>query len=192
MARNETHRRHRLTASRHNLTPYDSTRYIIALGSNQRHRRLGAPRNIVVHAIDQLANRGMIVLLRSDIVNSRPLGPSLRQYANGVIMIESPLPPIPLLNQLKAIEAEFGIRRGQRWSQRVLDLDIILWSDGPFVSDKPALATPHPAMHLRDFVLGPASQIAADWRDPITGLTVKQLRFRQKRAKPLDRKPKPH
>jgi 2-amino-4-hydroxy-6-hydroxymethyldihydropteridine diphosphokinase len=146
----------------------------------------------LAHAIDRLAAVGMTILHCSDIIISRPIGPSSRQYANSVIVIESPLSPIQLLNQLKEIEVEFGIRRGQRWSQRVLDLDIILWSDGPFVSQHPDLAIPHPAMHLRDFVLGPAAQIAPYWRDPITGLTMKQLCFRQKRAKPLDRKPNPH
>jgi 2-amino-4-hydroxy-6-hydroxymethyldihydropteridine diphosphokinase len=34
---------------------------------------------------------------------------------------------------------------------------------------------------LRHFVLGPAAAIAAGWRDPVSGLTVRQLAARLNR-----------
>ncbi|RYD41366.1 MAG: 2-amino-4-hydroxy-6-hydroxymethyldihydropteridine diphosphokinase, partial [Verrucomicrobiaceae bacterium] len=55
----------------------------------------------------------------------------------------------------------------------VLDLDIVLWSGGIWVS--PGLAIPHPAFRERGFVLSPAMDVAADWRDPVTGLKVRHL-----------------
>lgn len=49
----------------------------------------------------------------------------------------------------------------------------------------PGLTVPHVAYRTRDFVLRPALPIAADWRDPLGGLTVRQLLHRLRRAKPL-------
>jgi 2-amino-4-hydroxy-6-hydroxymethyldihydropteridine diphosphokinase len=83
--------------------------------------------------------------------------------------------------QLQSIEARFGRRRrGQRWRARVLDLDIVLWSGGAWAS--PGLIVPHVAFRERLFVLGPAAKIAGDWRDPVTGLSLRQLLARLKRS----------
>lgn len=181
-----------------------ASQYVIALGSNQRHRHFGGPRAVIAAALDRLSQSDLSIAACSDIINSRPIGPSQRQYANAAITVETSLTPSDLLVALKKIEAEFGPRRGQAWSSRVLDLDIILWSGGTYVEDRPALAIPHPMMRERAFVMGPASQIAGQWRDPLTGLKLIQLwhrlkRFRdhdnkdsENRAKPLDRRTMPH
>lgn len=108
------------------------------------------------------------------------MGPGTRSYANAVALIESDLDPPALLAHLKSIERAHGRRPGRRWGDRVLDLDIIGWSGGIWAS--PGLAIPHPAFRDRRFVLAPLVEIAADWRDPVTHLTARQLLAR------LDRK----
>jgi 2-amino-4-hydroxy-6-hydroxymethyldihydropteridine diphosphokinase len=161
--------------------------YLIALGSNQRHPLAGRPEKVLVQAVEAMEMPDIDVFAVSRTVMSAPIGPSLRRYANAAAIISSPLTPAELLERLHSIEAHFGRgRRGQQWRQRVLDLDIIFWSGGIFVSDQPALAIPHTAMRQRGFVLGPAAQIAPDWRDPITNLTIRQLFRRLNCAKPLD------
>ncbi len=85
-----------------------------------------------------------------------------------------------MLARLKPIEARFGRRPGQHWGARVLDLDIILWSEGPWSS--PGLTVPHPAFRERRFVLDPLLRVAPEWRDPLTGLTVRQLAHRLRRG----------
>lgn len=167
------------------------TRYLIALGSNQRHRRYGRPSHVLHAAVEQLG-REMSVHTMSKIIVSRPIGPSDRSYANAAAIIESELAPLAMLSQLKNVERQFGRRRGQRWSKRILDLDILLSDAGVFSSLKPSLCIPHYALRDRLFVLIPAAEIAPLWHDPISNLTVQHLLYRLKRAKPLDPKQKHH
>lgn len=157
------------------------TRFLIALGSNQRHVRHGLPSNVISTAVTALEQQGLSVLKHSATLSSRPVGPSNRAYANAAAIIETELEPSNLLTLLKYIESCFGARRGQAWSRRVLDLDIILWSEGSFSGHNPQLTIPHPMMRKRPFVLRPAAEIAANWRDPVTGLTMAQLATRKSR-----------
>jgi 2-amino-4-hydroxy-6-hydroxymethyldihydropteridine diphosphokinase len=144
------------------------TSYVIGLGSNRRGRH-GSPEREVRAAIDALGG----VVAASPIVASAPLGPSIRRFANAVALIESDEAPLDLLARLKAIEARFGRRRGQRWGARVIDLDIILWSGGSWAG--PGLIVPHVEFRERAFVLGPLAMIVPTWRDPVTHRTVRQL-----------------
>jgi 2-amino-4-hydroxy-6-hydroxymethyldihydropteridine diphosphokinase len=133
------------------------------------------------------------VFAQSRIIESAPLGPSRRRYANAAVLIATALEPGDLLERLHDIERHFGRdRSGQRWRARPLDLDIILWSGGLWESAAPDLAIPHPAFRNRAFVLAPAAEIAPALRDPISGLTLRQLFHRLNRPKPLDRSASPH
>ena len=161
-------------------------RYLIALGSNKRHHRHGAPERVLAAALDALAARCIAVLAAAPVVQSAPLGPSKRRYANGAALIESDLDPEELLSLLKSTERQFGRRSGgQRWSSRVLDLDIVLWSDGAWSS--PELTIPHKSFRQRDFVLRPGRALAPLWRDPITGLSLNHLHARLTRPRRLPR-----
>lgn len=136
-------------------------------------------------AVEAVALLGDVAAV-APVISSDPIGPSLRRYANGALVLESALEPLALLRALKQIEADFGRRaRGQRWSSRVLDLDIVLWSGGCFGA--PELVVPHRLFRERRFVLGPAVSIVPCWRDPVSGLTVRQLHARLTRPRPLPR-----
>ncbi len=151
--------------------------YLIALGSNQPHRRHGSPRKVLAAALARLDRKGLHLEAASPVMTSQPLGPSRRCYANGAAVVRSKLDPPEMLERLQHIERKFGRHRsGQRWGARVLDLDIVLWSGGAFAA--PGLIVPHAQFRLRSFVLRPASTIAPGWRDPISGLTLRQLNFR--------------
>ena len=166
-------------------------RYLIALGSNVRHPRYGAPPQVLRAALEALDHEKRIGLATaSRIVASAPLGPpngpAHRRYANAAAIVHSKLDPPALLARLHALEHRFARRRrGRRWSSRTLDLDIVLWSGGPWAS--PGLTIPHPAFREREFVLAPSLAIARDWRDPLTGHSIAHLAARLRRPCPLVR-----
>lgn len=163
-------------------------RYIVALGSNQRHGIFGPPPRILVRAMASMGALGTVER-RSAIHASAPIGPSNRRFANAVVELVTDLAPVDLLSALQRIERGYGRRRGQRWSRRVLDLDILLWERGWFRS--PHLTIPHVHLAARRFVLAPAAEIVPGWQDPHSRLTIRHLAYRLTRAKPLDRGPPP-
>ncbi len=161
--------------------------YAIALGSNRRHHRYGSPSATLRAATTYLARNSLRVTARSPIIASVPVGPSIRTYANAAVTIDTDLSPEELLDLLKGIERTFGRRRGQRWSTRTLDLDIILWSGGCYTGPNPTI--PHPLFRQRIFVLRPLRTVAPDWIDPVTRKTVRQLfaQAAKRRPKTVDR-----
>ncbi|KQM19259.1 2-amino-4-hydroxy-6-hydroxymethyldihydropteridine diphosphokinase [Novosphingobium sp. Leaf2] len=156
-------------------------RYLIALGSNQRHASHGSPRAVVAAAIKALDRGTFTLMTASRVIDSAPLGPSLRRYANAAALVRTRHEPPAVLRKLHKIERRFGRRRrGQQWGARVLDLDIVMWSGGLHegTSRGQSLTIPHPEFRDRPFVTGPARQIAGLWRDPLTNLTIRQLHAR--------------
>ena len=163
-----------------------TTSYAIALGSNRRHGRHGSPKEVLRAALEALAGLGHVEAA-SRIHGTPALGPAGRGFANAVALIASDLRPDELLRALKAIEKSFGRRAGRRWGPRVLDLDIILWSQGFWGGPGPII--PHREMDRRRFVLEPLAEIAPGWRDPVSGFNVRQLLHRLRKAAPVDPDP---
>ena len=154
--------------------------YAIAIGSNRPHGRYGRPPDVVDAAIGEL-DRRFSLFDASPIVLNSAHGGAGRDFANAVALVESELEPPQMLSELKALERDFGRRRGKRWGARVLDLDIALWSGGDFHSRR--LTIPHPQIHRRTFVLRPLAAIAPSWR--VRGsLSARHLSHRLARGRP--------
>lgn len=158
--------------------------YAIALGSNQPRSSRLTPRKLVERAMERLSRKPFTALASSAVIETAPLGPSQRRYANAAILVRTFLHPDELIEKLHRIERKAGRhRRCRKWSARPLDLDIILWSAGMWACDR--LVIPHRSFRERAFVLVPLSQIARDWRDPVTNFSVSQLLARHKKPRPL-------
>jgi 2-amino-4-hydroxy-6-hydroxymethyldihydropteridine diphosphokinase len=154
--------------------------YAVALGSN-RAGKLGAPVIVIEKAIDALTTIGCVTT-RSTTHATPAIGSARRRFANAAALIETDLAPPALLAALKAIERDFGRRPGQRWGDRTLDLDILLWSGGRVRTR--TLAIPHIHLAHRRFVLDPLAEIAPNWRLPGKARAIRHLRARLTRRGP--------
>jgi len=154
--------------------------YAIAIGSNRRHIRHGAPTGVVAAAIAEL-DAAFGLFAASPLLINPAIGGAGREFANAVALVEASLAPEEMLAAVKTIERDFGRRPGKRWGARVLDLDLVAWSGGRFSSRR--LTIPHPRLAGRDFVLGPLGAIAPGWR-LIGALTACHLAARQGKRRP--------
>jgi 2-amino-4-hydroxy-6-hydroxymethyldihydropteridine diphosphokinase len=80
------------------------------------------------------------------------------QFLNGVVALETELPPRELLDVLLAVERGLGRERRERWGPRTIDLDLLLYGDE--VIDEDGLTVPHPRLRERRFVLEPLADLA--------------------------------
>ncbi|MGE4323724.1 MAG: 2-amino-4-hydroxy-6-hydroxymethyldihydropteridine diphosphokinase [Sphingobium sp.] len=156
--------------------------YVLAMGSNQPLTRALPPARVLDAAIARLTDLHVAIIAISPTIQSAPLGPSRRRFANLALTITTTAGPAALLRLVKRIETELGRRRGQRWAARTIDIDLLLWSGGRVRSRR--LSIPHPALGERDFVLKPLQHVAPLWRHPLSGLTMRHLHARRRKARP--------
>jgi 2-amino-4-hydroxy-6-hydroxymethyldihydropteridine diphosphokinase len=144
---------------------------LIALGSN-----LGDRAAHLRQAVEELARTtGVQVVARSAWHETRPVGGPDAQpaYLNGAVLASTRRDPATLWAELTRIERQLGRVRDQRWEARTIDLDILLYDR--VTVDTAELVIPHPRMHYRRFVLGPAREVAPWMVHPPSGWTVSRL-----------------
>ena len=94
-------------------------------------------------------------------------------FLNCAGALETTKTPEQLITAILQIEHEMGRQRLQKKGPRIIDIDILLFSDR--IVDLPELTVPHSAMHQRRFVLEPLAEIAPQARHPVLKKTVREL-----------------
>jgi len=100
------------------------------------------------------------LIKQSSLYRSEPFG-GVEQpdFVNAVAALLTQLSAQDILRELQRIENERGRERGDvRWGPRILDLDLLVYSDQ--VIDELDLSVPHPGISERNFVLLPLGEIA--------------------------------
>lgn len=168
--------------------------HLVALGGNMPSAK-GESVETLRAALDRIASSGCELLAVSRFYRTPCFPPGAGpDYVNAAAMIACDAAPEAVLNLLHRVEAEFGRERVKRWGQRTLDLDLIgagdavlpdlatyqAWHDlAPDAQQSEApdrLILPHPRMHERAFVLVPLADVAPEWRHPVLGRTVVEMR----------------
>jgi len=94
-------------------------------------------------------------------------------FINTVAEVNTDRDPVELLKYCLLIEREAGRIRDQSRGPRPIDLDILFYGDLQIQTAN--LVVPHPRYADRRFVLAPLAELAPDFRDPISGVTMQQL-----------------
>jgi 2-amino-4-hydroxy-6-hydroxymethyldihydropteridine diphosphokinase len=144
----------------------------IGLGAN-----MGDREHNLLRAVAELGKLpGTKIAALSSFYDSEPVGPVPQDnFLNGVLAMESTLPPRELLQELLRIEVTvFKRRRGIPLGPRTMDLDLLLYGN-EIIAAAPELIVPHPRLHERRFMLLPLHEIAPDLVHPVLGKTVHTL-----------------
>jgi 2-amino-4-hydroxy-6-hydroxymethyldihydropteridine diphosphokinase len=145
----------------------------IGLGSN-----LGDRHSSITSALDMLRQAEHIEFVRvSEVIETAPLaGLDQPDYLNAVAEIKTALSAQDLYKKLTEIETSLGRNRDEKWSSRVIDLDLLLF--GSEIINTPNLTVPHPQMHLRSFVLSGLCRLNSELLHPILKEPVNELAAR--------------
>lgn len=141
-------------------------RVIIGIGSN-----LGDKRAFCKQAVREIAQLDQtdVLSLSSFYDSGALLLPNSPKewnipFLNFALLGETTLSPVDLLHQLKAIEKKMGRINAERWSPRVIDLDILAYDMD--MIEKDALKIPHPHLHERSFAYLPFLELWPTWEHP--------------------------
>ena len=145
-----------------------NTAYLSA-GSN-----LGNRKSNLDDAIARLKEGGAVPKRVSAIFETEPVGYHDQPwFLNIAVEVETRLSPRALLELCQKTEDSMGRIRTFQNAPRIMDLDILLYSD--LILEEPGLIIPHPRMLDRRFVLAPIAQIAAGLGHPVAGRTIRSL-----------------
>lgn len=142
---------------------------ILIIGGN-----IGDRFNLIMQAKQLLEeNIGRIGLI-SSLYETEAWGTASQgNYLNQVLIIESELAAVQVLNLALQIEKVLGRQRDVKWGNRTMDIDLLYY--GNQIIDSSKLSVPHPYLHLRRFVLVPLAEIVPDFVHPILKLTSSAL-----------------
>lgn len=141
----------------------------IALGSN-----LGDKEANLNQALKLLLENGLQIEAVSSFFETAPYGVTDQpEFINAVVCVQTNLAPETLLKLLLDTELKMGRVRLRHWGERNIDLDLLLYDDLCYHSEK--LVLPHPDMQNRLFVLQPLAEIAAAKIHPVYKKSIQTL-----------------
>lgn len=132
----------------------------VALGAN-----LGDAVATLRQAVASLATLPGTQLRRaSSLYRTAPHEAQGPDFINAVVLLETRLPALALLDSLQALELASGRERPYHHAPRTLDLDLIFHGDA--MLNTPRLTLPHPRWSERAFVLVPLAEVAPERVSP--------------------------
>lgn len=135
--------------------------YAISIGTNTGNRI----QNLKKAITEINARLGKIEKI-SSVYESEPWGfESENWFYNMLVVLNASVDPLHLIEKLLEIERSMGrIRNKNGYSDRCIDLDVILCNEFTICSKN--IILPHPHMHKRLFVLLPLQELMPQWVHP--------------------------
>jgi 2-amino-4-hydroxy-6-hydroxymethyldihydropteridine diphosphokinase len=95
------------------------------------------------------------------------------EFLNQALKIETALSPTEVLNEILEIEKNMGRIRAEKWGERIMDIDILLYDDEQLNS--PSLTLPHAQLEYRRFALVPLSEIGGEVIHPVYKTKISEM-----------------
>lgn len=95
-------------------------------------------------------------------------------FLNQAIALKTSLSAIQLLDKALEIEQKLGRIRKEKWGERLIDIDLILFGE-EIINIEGKLQVPHPHMQNRKFVMQPLAEIASNIIHPVFGKTISEI-----------------
>ena len=141
----------------------------LQLGSN-----LGARENFLQTARDFISEELGLIEEISKIYESTPWGVDGQGcFLNQVLLLSTSIGPHDLLKLILTIEKKIGRIRIEKWGERVIDIDILLYNND--IIETIDLCIPHKYLSKRRFVLIPLCEIAENLNHPKYNKTILEL-----------------
>lgn len=142
----------------------------LLLGGN-----LGDRRKNLALAIQFLNDEAGKVVSVSSIYETAAWGKEDQpDFLNQAIALKTNLNALQLLEKALEIEQKLGRIRMEKWGERLIDIDLILFGND-VIDIEGKLQIPHPHMQNRKFVMQPLAEIAPDINHPVLGKTILEL-----------------
>lgn len=143
---------------------------LLSLGSNIGDRKAN-----ILQALKYINESETLSAIKvSSFYETEPVGYTDQDwFLNIAVSGYTSLPLYQLIQQCKSIEYALGRELRERWHEREIDIDILLYGDKKLHETK--ITVPHPRMHERRFVLEPAAEIAGNEIHPEFGVSINKL-----------------
>ena len=147
---------------------------IIGVGGNIKSDDGSHPIHIAMKAINSLENYSIQVIEQSSWYESEPIPKSNQpNFFNCIVFANTILNELDVLKVLHKIEHTLGRKRKTVNEPRVIDLDLIDYSN-KILSNK-EIIIPHPRAHTRRFVMEPLAELDPNWVHPILKTNVYKI-----------------
>lgn len=141
---------------------------VLGLGGNEGDRLL-----LLNEAVNSLLEEMKLVRASAIYETEAWGGESLSPYLNQVLVLQTKMDPEKILACIQQIEHRLGRKRGTKWGDRTMDIDILYFDEAVIQSE--VLQIPHPQLSFRKFVLVPLAEVLPDYIHPLEKRSSKDL-----------------
>ncbi len=146
-----------------------NTGVFLLLGTN-----LGDRNKNLANALEAIEATIGVIRQKSSVYETAAWGiTDQSSFYNLVIEMETPLSSRETLQQVLLIEQKIGRKRNEKWGERIIDIDILLF--GNETIETKDLVIPHPQLANRKFTLVPLNEIAPHKIHPKLQRTINEL-----------------
>jgi len=147
---------------------------IIGIGGNIKSEEGTHPIKVAMKAISYFKDYSINVTNQSSWYETEPIPKSDQpNFFNCIVLANTNLNELDVLKSLHEIEHKLGRKRSMVNEARIIDLDLIDYSNKILINKE--IVIPHPRAHQRRFVMEPLAELDKTWVHPILKININKI-----------------